>query len=256
MAETRKTDGSEYNPRSLYLLLHALQRHTRKSCPLQNVNFFQDPWFLPLKNVCDAIFKRLHGKGIGTEAKATPVLSTNQEDILWSQGILSLDDPTGLLNAVFFYNRKNFCLRGRAEHRNLRISQFKRETTTLDGKEVDCYIYSEFGSKNNQGGFASLNQSNKTVRQYAIDSEWCHVKILDKYFKSLPLNAVDNDTFYLQPLCDVPTKPSAPWFKSVPIGRNTLGGVQIKMFIVGNCTFSDCYIAREMSILPANFLEK
>ena len=104
MVETRKTDGSEYTPRSLYLLLSALQRYTGKSYPLQNVNFFQDPVFLLLKNACDAIFKHLHGKGIGTETKATPVLSTNEEDILWSQGILSLDNPTGLLNAVFFYN--------------------------------------------------------------------------------------------------------------------------------------------------------
>ena len=74
-----------------------------------------------------------------------------------------------------------------------------------------------------------MNQSNKTVRQYVIDSERCHVKILDKYFKSLPPNAVENDTFYLQPLCDVPTKPSTPWFKSVPVGRNTLGKMMKSM---------------------------
>ena len=74
-------------------------------------------------------------------------------------------------------------------------------------------LYSEFGSKNNQGGLGSLNQSNKTVRQYASDSEWCHVRILDKYFNSLPHNAAANDTFYLQPLCNTLTNASAPWFK-------------------------------------------
>ena len=142
---------------------------------------------------------------------------------------MKFDNPTGYLNAVFFYNGKNFCLRGGAEHHNLRISQFKRETTTVDSKEVDCHIYSEFGSKNNQGGFASLNQNNKTVRQCAIDSERCHVKILDKYFISLPPNTVENDTYYLQPFCDVPTKLSAPWFKSVPIGRNKLGKIMKSM---------------------------
>ena len=98
------------------------------------------------------------------------------------------------MNAVFFYNGKNFCLRGGADHRNLKLSQFKKETSTIDGKEIPCYIYSEFGSKNNQGGLASLNKSNKIMRQYASDSERCHVKILDKYFKSLP--STDND---LQP---------------------------------------------------------
>jgi len=38
--------------------------------------------FNPLKNVCDAIFKHLHSKGIGTETKATPALSSNEEDVL------------------------------------------------------------------------------------------------------------------------------------------------------------------------------
>ena len=229
VSEARKGDGMEYTPRSLYLLLSALQRHIRKLRPLENINLFQDPVFCPLKNVCNAIFKRLHSKGIGTETKATPVLSTNEEDVLWSKGILSLDNPIGLMNAVFFYNGKNFCLRGGAEHRSLRISQFKKETSTIDGKKVTCYIYNEFGSKNNQGGLASLNQSNKTVRQYASESERCHVKILDQYFNSLPPNARDNDVFYLQPLSDVPKTPSAPWYKSTPIGKNTLSKMMKNM---------------------------
>ena len=209
-------------------MLSALQRHTRKARPLDNINFFQDPVFSPLKNVCDAIFKRLHSRGIGVEMKATPALSTN-EDVLWSKGILSLDNPTSLLNAVFFCNGKNFCLRGGAEHRNLKLSQLKRETTNIDDKEVTCYVYSEFGSKNNQGGFASMNQRNKTVKQYAIDSERCHVKILDKYFKSLPPKAAENDIFYLQPLSNTPTDPYVAWFKNVPVGKNTLGRMMKSM---------------------------
>ena len=41
-------------------------------------------------------------------------------------------------------------------------------------------FYTEFGSKNNQGGLASLNLKNKVVQQYECDSEQCHVKIFDK----------------------------------------------------------------------------
>ena len=46
---------------------------------------------------------------------------------------------------------------------------------------------------------------------------------MDKYFNLLPPNAAANDTFYLQPLCNTPTNASAPWFRSTPIGKNTLG---------------------------------
>ena len=49
VVETRKGDGTEYTPRSLYLLLSVLQRHARKARPLENINFFQDPVYCPLR---------------------------------------------------------------------------------------------------------------------------------------------------------------------------------------------------------------
>ena len=171
ITEVRKADGGQYTPRSIYLLLSGVQQHIRKMRPTEEINFSQDIVFRPLRNVCDAVYKRLHSKGIGVDTKATPLLSKNEEDILWERGILSLDNPTGLSNAVFFYNGKNFCLRGGAEHRKLRVSQLSRETNIIDGKEILCYVYTEYGSKNNQGGLASLNQRNKTVKQYETDSE-------------------------------------------------------------------------------------
>lgn len=105
----------------------------------------------------------------------------------------------------------------------MKLSQLKRETKVVDGKELSCYVYTEHGSKNNQGGFTSLNQKNKVVRQYECDSERCHVRILDKYLQALPSDAIKNDVFYLQPLAQVPSNPCAPWFKNIPVGKNSLG---------------------------------
>jgi len=66
-SETRKADGKEYTPCSLYLLLAALQRYVRKMNPhdeqSQEINFLRDPVFRPLKNVCDAAFKGCIVKG-------------------------------------------------------------------------------------------------------------------------------------------------------------------------------------------------
>ena len=133
-----------------------------------------------------------------------------------------MGNPTGLLNAVFFYNGKNFCLRGGVEHRSLKLSQFVRETTTIDGKQISCYIYTEFGSKNNQGGLTSLNQKNKTVKHYETNSEHCHVKILDKYLEAVPHDAIQqNKAFYLQPNCEFDRNSSVSWFKSTSVGKNT-----------------------------------
>jgi len=137
------------------------------------------------------VFRCLHAKGIGTETKATAVVTAKEEDTLWESGVINVDTPTGLLYAVFFYNGKNFCLRGGAEHRNLKLSQVKRQVTNVGGKMVNSYVYEEFGSKNNQGGFASFNQKNKVVTQHETPTMRCHVKILDKYFKVLPPQSDD-----------------------------------------------------------------
>ena len=39
-----------------------------------------------------------------------------------------------------------------------------------------------------------------------------------------------NDIFYLQPLAQVPANPSAPWFKTTPVGKNTLGTMIKRMY--------------------------
>ena len=50
VCETRKGDGKEYTPRSLYLLLNGLQRHIRRSASLtEEFNLWKDPEFTPLK---------------------------------------------------------------------------------------------------------------------------------------------------------------------------------------------------------------
>lgn len=92
----------------------------------------------------------------------------------------------------------------------------------IDGKSVASYVYLEFGSKNNQGGYASLNLQNKVVRQHERDSPRCHVKILDKYLAVIPPDAKENDVFYLKPLSRLPSNPSLPWFTKSPIGKNRL----------------------------------
>ena len=84
-------------------------------------------------------------------------------------------------------------------------------------------MYHEFGSKNRQGGFNSLNSDNKSVRQYEnISGAICHVKILDKYLQKIPDEARSADNFYLTPVTVLPSDPTKPWFTKVPVGRNTL----------------------------------
>ena len=72
-------------------------------------------------------------------------------------------------------NGKNFRLRGGQEHRELRLSQFRREK--------DYYMYTEHTSKNRQGGWSEMRLEKKCVPIYENpdSSERCHVQILDYY---------------------------------------------------------------------------
>ena len=130
-----------------------------------------------------------------------------------------MENPKALLRAVFFLNGKNFALRGGEEHRQLKLSQVKRFYNP------DHSVYTENSSKNRSGGLAQLRVTNKRVPVYAVPEagEKCHVRVLDKYLSKLPLDAIEQDNFYLTPLSAVPSNSQIPWFTSVPVGRNSLG---------------------------------
>ena len=57
------------------LIFAELQRHIihQVKSP-EEVNIIQDGAFKSLRNVCNLVFKRVHSKGIGTEAKVTFVI--------------------------------------------------------------------------------------------------------------------------------------------------------------------------------------
>ena len=65
------------------------------------------------------------------------------------------------------------------------------------------------------------------VRQYESENggDRCHVWILDKYFQSVPQEAIEKDSFYVKPLTKKSPDPSKPWFLAVPIGKHTLAGM-------------------------------
>ena len=137
VAEVRRSDSQPYPLKSIHQLLCGILRYIRSldpACP----NFLDRS---------DTRFRDFHG--------------IEEEDILWGSGALSIDNPTGLQRAVFFYVGKFFCLRGGDEQRNLKPSQF------VHSKQPDCYIYTEHGSKNCSGGLGQLNVENKQVTGYA-----------------------------------------------------------------------------------------
>ena len=164
----------------------------------------------------DTVCISLRKEGVGTEVKHAAVVSVEHEDILWNKGVLGIASPESLLRAVFYTVGLHFSLRGGQEHRDLKCSQFTR--VPADRYDSNTYYqYVENGSKNYQGRFSEIGQSNKIVRAYAQpNSDHCPVYILDLYLSKLPPGST---AFYMQPKQRAP-EPGQPWFKSTPVGVN------------------------------------
>ena len=114
-------------------------RAVSQDCP----NFLDtsDFRFKKMHSTIDAYFRQLRAEGVGTVVKHTTLISKEEENALWEND----GTPTQLLNAVFYYNGKNLCLRGGKEHCALKLSQL------VCAKDPDQYIYTENGSKNPSG---------------------------------------------------------------------------------------------------------
>ena len=202
VAEARKQNGSPFPPKSLYQLLTGLLHHMRS----KNPNFLETHQ-LELHNAMDNVFRKLRVEGVQAESRSTEAFNKEEIGQLWGSGSLSTKIPKGLLHAVFFNNGISFCLRGGEEHRNLRLSQLKREN------DPPRYVYTELASKNRAGGLAQLRVKNKSVSIFAVPeaADQCHVHILDLYFSKLLKDAFERDVFYLQPVCKI-RKHDQPWF--------------------------------------------
>ena len=67
---------------------------------------------LTLDTVCVSLLK----EGIGADVKHARVLTLEYEATLWQTGVLGIDTPKSLLQAVFFITEMHFCLGRGQEH--------------------------------------------------------------------------------------------------------------------------------------------
>ena len=224
--EVRKQNGDPYPPKTVHQILAGLQRHMLETTP--TAPKFLDrsnPPFYDLHHACDTIYRDLHSQGIGAAVKHTSTFTPENEEKLWSTGVVSILEPKALQQAVFYYVGKHFCIRGGEEQRKLGPSQFIRST------DPDCYTYVEHGSKNRSGGLAQLRAENKSVPCFAVPENLpvCLVYLLDLYLKRLPEYAFKEDVLYCRPKPKAPVDKGIPWYEACPVGKNKLGSMVSEM---------------------------
>ncbi len=220
--EARNSKGEPYTRDSVFELIMGIQSDLQVKG--RNVSFMKDTKYLSLKHTVNNTMKDLSKKGFIRPRNSVEPITEELEEKLWDSGLLGNKDPQTLLNTVVYMFGVHFALCAVQEHKDLKINgqvQF-----CYDEKlKIRFLRYSEFQSKNHQGGISSLHDKPKVVTAYqnVQNPKHCIVKIFQEYCDRRPnFDKKCSSDLYLRPLH---SPKSTIWYLYAPLGINSLSKV-------------------------------
>ena len=122
ITEVKKVDGSDFPGKTLYEIVICVQFH------LETLGFgwkiLNEEPFKNIKFTLDNVMKMRTSQGIGNSVRKAQVLTSTDEEYLWSLGLFGTHSPEALLNTLVFMIGKGFALRAGKEHHALRAPPF------------------------------------------------------------------------------------------------------------------------------------
>ena len=195
--EVKNGSGEDYTHDTLYDLVIMVQSFFKQNH--RPYKFLDDDDFFDLCNTLDNKTKALSKEGkISPHVKAVPI-SQNEEERMWSMGLLGDDTPVKLVDTLVYLLGVHFALCAADEHKSLKVnSQFKVLYDEAVG--LKYLYYEEHTSKCNQGGLSNRLATPKTGRAYenVVNKDRCLVRLFEKYMHHRPdHNPVCSQDFYL-----------------------------------------------------------
>jgi len=150
----RKKDGSDYEPDSLRVMIASLDRHLKEagSC----ISIAKDREFVNSRKVLEGKASFLREQGYGKRTRASKALTTEDEELLWSKGLLGSQSPKSLIATMWFLLTQHFGLRGCQEHHDMYVEDF---SFSKDDNGVEYITYEENPTKTRQGGLRKKKKS-------------------------------------------------------------------------------------------------
>ena len=126
-AEVRKKEATTTSP------IHSkLERHLKSK--LYPKSIMKDREFLSLRKVLEGKARKLREEGRGKRPNPSKSFSNEEEETLWKSGQLGSGNPRALVNTMWWLLTQHFGLRGRQEHHNMKVEDFRlqREDDGID----------------------------------------------------------------------------------------------------------------------------
>ena len=163
----------------------------------------------------------LQENGKGKRPRKADALTENEEELLWSCGVLKTSNPTSLNYTVFLLFSQHFATQGRQEHHQLRIEDLKavRDATTGHISNVE---WVEGPTKTRQGGF---HKRPRPVVQKLMRTSGrnCPVACFETLISKRPAELQTCGPLYLAPLQkERDWAKTKVWFARQPLGVNTI----------------------------------
>ena len=99
-AEIRKKDGSEYEPDSLRVMLASLDRHLREKDAAFSIA--KDIEFSNSRKVLEGKARLFRQEGFGKRPNAAKALTSQDEELLWSKGVLGSHSSQSLIRRQWY----------------------------------------------------------------------------------------------------------------------------------------------------------
>ena len=109
-AQLRKKDGTNYEPDSLRMMLGALDRYFRNAG--YNFRIIKDKEFTECRQVLNGKAIELREMGMGKRKNKADVLTEEEEEIMWSKGVLGDGNPKSLNYTIFYMTSQHFGTHG------------------------------------------------------------------------------------------------------------------------------------------------
>ena len=154
-------------------------------------------------------------KGKANKARA---LTENGEETLWEVGTLGTSSPQVLSQTAWWLLTQYFGLRGRQEHHDMTVTDFK---FGRDENNTEFVEFVEGPTKTRQAGLSAKPRS-LMPKMFATDDDRCPVAIFKEFLARRPPEIRGNGPLFLT--C-VKNPKSYAWYKKTPMGINKINNM-------------------------------